>query len=92
MPLTIWNCVLSYNGKSYFSENWLVLPRNYFHTEFRGSNFLLPTFLEGSKWDFPVANLVLATANFELCSLIMKFYRDMNIRCSASLNILGCVY
>ena len=30
MPLTIWNCVLFYIAKSYFSENWLVLPRNYF--------------------------------------------------------------
>ena len=36
-----------------------------FITEFRGSNFLLPTFLAGSKWDFPVANLLLATVNFE---------------------------
>ena len=34
-------------------------------TEFRGSNFLLPTFLAGSKWDFPVADLLLATVNFE---------------------------
>ena len=41
MPLTIWNCVLSYqqknnfseNGhvKNNFSENGHVLPRNYFH-------------------------------------------------------------
>ena len=31
MPLTIWNCVLSYKQKSYFSENQLVLYRNYFH-------------------------------------------------------------
>ena len=29
MPLTIWNYVLSYK-KNYFSENRLVLPRNYF--------------------------------------------------------------
>ena len=32
-----------------------------FITEFPGSNFLLPTFLAGSKWDFPVANLLLRT-------------------------------
>ena len=32
-----------------------------FITEFSGSNFLLPTFLTGSKWDFQVANLLLAT-------------------------------
>ena len=44
MPLTTWNCVLSYKKKNYFSENWLVLPRNYFRTEFTGSDFLLPTF------------------------------------------------
>ena len=36
-----------------------------FITEFRGSNILLPTFLAGSKWDFPVANLLLATVSFE---------------------------
>ena len=29
-----------------------------FITEFSGSNFLLPTFLTGSKWDFQVANLL----------------------------------
>ena len=38
-----------------------------FITEFRGSNFLLTTFLTGGKWDFPVANLLLATVNFEPC-------------------------
>ena len=31
MPLTIWNCVLSYQQNNNFSENWHVLPRNYFH-------------------------------------------------------------
>ena len=36
-----------------------------FITEFPDSNLLLPTFLAGSKWDFPVANLLLATVNFE---------------------------
>ena len=30
MPLTIWNYVLSYKKKNYFSENQFVLPRNYF--------------------------------------------------------------
>ena len=30
MPLTIWNCVLSYQQKNNFSENGHVLPRNYF--------------------------------------------------------------
>ena len=37
-----------------------------FITELLGSNFLLPTFLTGSKWDFQVENLLLATVNFEL--------------------------
>ena len=36
-----------------------------FIIEFRGSNILLPTFVAGSKWDLPVANLLLATVNFE---------------------------
>ena len=31
MPLTIWNCVLSYQEKKNFSENGRVLPENYFH-------------------------------------------------------------
>ena len=47
MPLTIWNCVLSYK-KNYFSEKQLVLPRKYFHNR-----------------NFQVANLLLATVNFE---------------------------
>ena len=64
MPLTIWNCVLSYKQKNYFSKNLLVLPRNYFRNRIP-KNFLLPTFLAGGKWDFQVANLLLATVNFE---------------------------
>ena len=32
-----------------------------------GSNFLLPTVLPGSKLNFQVANLLLATVNFEPC-------------------------
>ena len=36
-----------------------------FRTVLPGSNFLLPTFLTGGKWDFEVANLLLATVNFE---------------------------
>ena len=34
-------------------------------TELPGSNFLLPRFLTGGKWDFRVANLLLAAGNFE---------------------------
>ena len=65
MPLTIWNCVVSYRQKNNFSENWLVFPRNDSITKFLGRNFLLPTIYTGSKWDFQVANLLLATVNFE---------------------------
>ena len=36
-----------------------------FRTEFQGTNILLPTLLTGGKWDFEVANLLLATVNFE---------------------------
>ena len=64
MPLTIWNCVLSYKKKNYFSENQLAHLEIPFRTEFPGSNFLLPTFLTGGKCDFEVADLLLATVNF----------------------------
>ena len=36
-----------------------------FKKELPGSNFLLPSFLSGGKWDFQVANLLPATVNFE---------------------------
>ena len=39
MPLTIWNCVLSYKQQNYFSENGLTFPRITFITELPGSNF-----------------------------------------------------
>ena len=32
-------------------------------TLFTGSNFLLPTFMTGGKWDFQVTNLLLAAVN-----------------------------
>ena len=34
-----------------------------FRTQLPGSNFLLPTFLTGGKWDFEVANLLLLILN-----------------------------
>ena len=40
-------------------------PEINFTKEFPGSNFLLPTFSIGSKRDFKVENLLLATVNFE---------------------------
>ena len=67
MPLTIRNCVLSYKKKNCFSKIGLFLQEITFRTEFPGSNFLLPTFLTGGKWDFQVTNLLLATVNFEPC-------------------------
>ena len=57
MPLTIWNCVLSYKRKIYFSG--LVFQEITFIL------LLLPTFSTGGKWDFQVANLLLATVYFE---------------------------
>ena len=45
-----------------------------FTTEFPGSNFLLSTFLTGGKWDFQMANLLLATVNFEPWSVIIKYF------------------
>ena len=64
MPLTIWNCVLSYKGKS-FSVKICLFFQITFITEFPGSNLLLLTFLAGSKWDFPVANSLLAAVHFK---------------------------
>ena len=63
MPLATWNCVLSYKQQQhYFRKNGQEIT---FITEFPGSNFLIPRFLTGGKWDFQVANLLLATANFK---------------------------
>ena len=44
-----------------------------FITEFPGSNLLLPRFFIGGKLDFQVANLLLATVNFEPCILKRGF-------------------
>ena len=52
---------LSYQQKNYFSVFQEILSV----TEFPGSSFLLPTIQTGSKWDFQVANLLLATVNFK---------------------------
>ena len=56
---------LSYKEKSYSSENQLVLPNNYFHNRSPRKQLLLPVFLAGGKWDFPAANLLLATVTFK---------------------------
>ena len=69
MPLTIWNCVLSYiiSSRIISVKMGLFLEEITFITELLGSNFLPPRFLTDGKWDFQVANLLLATANFEPC-------------------------
>ena len=48
------------------AEEFLLLPSHY-ATELPGSNILPPTFSIGGKWNFQVANLLLATVNFEPC-------------------------
>ena len=55
----------------FLRENWLLLLRNYFDNRIPGSKFLLPTFSIGSKWNFQVANLPLATVNFEPCRRLL---------------------
>ena len=67
MPLTMWSCVLSYNRRIISVKTGLFFQEITFITKFPGSNFLLPTFLTGSKQDFQVANLLLATVHFEHC-------------------------
>ena len=74
MPLTIWNFVCYYAYRIVFClinrriisvKIGLFFQEITFITEFPGSNVLLPKFLTGGKWDFRVANLLLATVNFE---------------------------
>ena len=42
-----------------------------FRTVFPGSNYLLPTFLTGGKWDLEVENLLLSNPE-SYCSLSLK--------------------
>ena len=46
----------------------------FFMKKFLGSNFLLPSNLTGGKWDFQVANLLLAAVNFEPCNYTDFFF------------------
>ena len=71
MPLTIWHCVLSYKQRFISVKISLFFQEITFRTEFPGSSFLLPTFLIGGKWDFQVANLLLAMVNFEHCNAVL---------------------
>ena len=63
MPLTKWNCVLSYKWKNFCNENGLALPRNYSSQNFQVAFVSLPTVLTGSKCDFQGANLLLLISN-----------------------------
>ena len=49
-----------------------------FITGFPGSNFMLPTFLTGGKWNFQVANLLLATVNSKPCMQTVKPDQSQN--------------
>ena len=51
MPLTIWNCILSYKH-NFAVKISLLFQKNTSITEFPGSNCLLPTCLTDGKWDF----------------------------------------
>ena len=52
----IWNCVCLIKGRVTSETIGLFFKEITFITEY---------FLASSKWDFPVTNLLLATANFE---------------------------
>ena len=67
MPLTIWNCDLSYQEKNISVKMGMLFQEITSITEFPGSNFLLTTIYTGSNWDFQVGNLLLATVNFKPC-------------------------
>ena len=65
MPLTIRIVFCHINTRIVSVKIGLFFQENTFTTEFPGSNFLLPTFITGGKWDFQMANLLLAIVNFE---------------------------
>ena len=67
MPLIIWNYVFHKNRRNISVKMSLFGKGITFITEFPSSNFLLATFLTGSKWEFQCANLPLATVDFEPC-------------------------
>ena len=48
----------------------------YFHNRFPGSSFLLPTFLTGGKLCFQVADLHLASVNFEPWTFLEGCHED----------------
>ena len=52
MPLTIWNCVLSYKKKNYFSANWLVVSRNYFRNKTPSLQLVATYIFNRWRWQF----------------------------------------
>ena len=104
MPLTIWNYVLSYKRKNYFSENGLFFQEITLRTEFPGSNFLLPTFSTGGKWDFEVANfyLLLLISNPEMdkacicfnfcCTVKMTLHSEEKLCIKLFIQFFGIFY
>ena len=69
MPLTIWNCVLSYKQQNYFSENGLNPPRNYFHNRIaRQQRFATQVF---NRWQMGFSGgKFLTTDNFEPWNIV----------------------
>ena len=67
MPLTTWNYIWFYKKEKKFSDSECacscrkLLPQQTFQI----AAFCYPGFLPGGKWDFLVANLLLAIVNFE---------------------------
>ena len=73
MPLTIWNCVLSYKQKNYFSENQLVLPSNRISTG-QVATFCYPHFKQEANGFFrgQICYLLLLISNPGLTSVTGK--------------------
>ena len=69
-------CLVLQAVKYFLREIGFYFPEIILTTEFPGSNFLLPTLSIGSKWDFQVADLLLATANFEPWDYKTSKYSD----------------
>ena len=52
---------------NYFNENWLVLPRNYFQNRIHRHQLFATYIFNRWQMVLEVANLQLATVNFEPC-------------------------
>ena len=65
MPLTIWNCVLSYQQKNNFSKNWHALWKNYFYNRIPRWQLFATNNLNRYQMRFLGGKV--ATVNFEPC-------------------------